>query len=90
MHPRTLPRPYRAPAPGARWPSGGRATLSALDPQRQSAPEKGAYDILRAVLLDLTSAERALTIVQEAAPDDERARHLTAIRRALEQLRTFL
>ena len=38
---------------------------------------------------DLTSAEGALTVVQEAAPDDERARHLTAIRRALEQLKTF-
>ena len=53
-------------------------------------PEVGAYTLLRDVLFDLTQAERALTIVEQAAPDPDRARHLAAIRAARAQLETFL
>lgn len=57
-----------------------------MDPSRQSVPEAGAYDLLREVLADLQKAERALAIVEAAAPDPERATHLAAIRAALAQL----
>jgi hypothetical protein len=53
-------------------------------------PEADAYTILREVLYNLGRAERALTIVQQAGPDDERARHLAAIRTVREQLERFL
>jgi hypothetical protein len=53
-------------------------------------PEVGAYRMLREVLFDLRQAERALTIVGEAAPDPERATHLVAIRSAIEKLETFV
>jgi hypothetical protein len=67
-----------------------RATLPAVDPQRQSLHEAGAYRILRDVLDGLHQAERALTIVEAAAPDPERATHLAAIRAAIAQLTTFV
>lgn len=61
-----------------------------MDPQRQSVPEAGAYRILQVVLADLRKAERALTIIEEAAPDPERALHLGAIRSAIAELRTVV
>jgi hypothetical protein len=61
-----------------------------VDPTRQSVPEAGAYRILRVVLSDLHKAERALAIIQEAAPDLERALHLGAIRSAIAELRTVV
>lgn len=57
-----------------------------MDPKRQSMPEAGAYRILRDVLVDLRQAERTLTIVEEAAPDEERALHLSTLRLAIERL----
>jgi hypothetical protein len=66
-----------------------RATLRGVDPTRQSTPEAGAYAMLRDALFHLRQAERALTIVEEAAPDPERARHLVALRAAIDQLETF-
>ena len=71
-----------------------------MDPKRQSTPELGAYDLLRDglgaydllrdCLANLRKAERALAIVEEAAPDPERAAHLVAIRAAIAQLVTFV
>lgn len=61
-----------------------------MDPQRQSVPEAGAYTILRDVLYNLGRAERALALLQEAAPDSKRFLHLEAIRVARVQLETFL
>jgi hypothetical protein len=55
-------------------------------PQRQSVPETGAYTMLRLALADLRKAERALTIVEQAAPDAERGADLVAIRTALSEL----
>ena len=46
--------------------------------------------MLREILFDLVQAERALAIIQQSAPDDERGRHLAAIRAAREQLGTVL
>jgi hypothetical protein len=57
-----------------------------VDPQRQSVPEAGAYQIVQVALADLRKAERALTIVQEAAPDLERAVHLRGLRTAIAAL----
>ena len=64
---------------------GGRA-----DPKRQSTPEALAYATLREILFDLVQAERALAIVQQSVPDDERGRHLAAIQVARAALETFL
>jgi hypothetical protein len=61
-----------------------------MDPKRRSGPEAVAYTMLREALFDMVQAERALTIAQEAVPDDERARHLAAIRAAITELKTFL
>jgi hypothetical protein len=66
------------------------APPACLTPQRQSVPEAGAYTILSEVVYNLGRAERALTIIQQAAHDDERADHLVAIQAAREQLETFL
>jgi hypothetical protein len=81
----TLPRPHLE-----RQPETCLCYLLAMDPERQSLQEAGAYTMLRAALFDLTQAERVLTNVQEAVPDDERAQHLAAIRAARAQLETFL
>ena len=61
-----------------------------MDPQRQSRPEAGAYQILQGVLADLVKAERALAIVQEAAPDSERATHLDHVRTAISAVRAVV
>ena len=61
-----------------------------MDPQRQSVPEAGAYQMVQVAVADLRRAERALAIVQEAAPDPDRALHLGAIRAALAHLHTFI
>jgi hypothetical protein len=57
-----------------------------VNPKRQSVPETGAYRIVALVLADLRKAERALTIVEEAAPDAERAAYLAELRAAIERL----
>jgi hypothetical protein len=62
----------------------------AMEPSRQSVPEAGAYRMLHEATATIRQAERALKIVEEAAPDVERARHLAAIRAALQQLETFI
>jgi hypothetical protein len=46
--------------------------------------------MLRDVLADLTMAERALAILEAAAPDPERTTHLAAVRAAIAQLATFI
>jgi len=57
-----------------------------VDPKRQSLSEAGAYLLVRDGLAELRAAARTLTVVEETAPDPERARHLTAIRTAIAQL----
>jgi hypothetical protein len=61
-----------------------------VDPTRQSDPEAAVYRMLRDVLVDLTMAERALAILEAAASDPERARHLVAVRAAMAQLAPFI
>jgi hypothetical protein len=61
-----------------------------MDPKRQSTPEAGAYDLLRDGLDSLRKAERALAIVEAAAPDPDRAVHLGQIRAAIAHLVTFV
>jgi hypothetical protein len=56
--------------------------------RRAAAP--GAYGLLQEVLFDLRQAERALSLIEEAAPDQERALHLAAIRTAIAQMATFV
>src|SRR5262249_58707639 len=73
--------PARLEAKGPR-----QAILPAVNPKRQSVPETGAYRIVAIVLADLRRAERALTIVEEAAPDAERAAYLAELRAAIERL----
>jgi hypothetical protein len=51
-----------------------------MDPDRHSMPEQGAYALLREAVFELSQAERALVIVERAAPDPERARHSAGIR----------
>jgi hypothetical protein len=67
-----------------------RATFSGVNPKRHSAPEAGAYDLLRDGLASLREAERALTIIEDAAPDLERAVHLVAVRTAISLLVMFV
>ena len=57
-----------------------------MDPTRQSVPEAGAYRMVQIALADLRKAERALTIIEEAAPDPERATHLRELRKAIAAL----
>lgn len=57
-----------------------------MDPTRQSVPEAGAYQMLRDALMALMTVEHTLAIVEQAAPDPERAAHLHAIRSAIERL----
>ena len=45
---------------------------------------------MQEVLLDLRQAERALLLIEEAAPDPERAGYLGAVRAALAQLEIFI
>ena len=45
---------------------------------------------MQEVLFELRQAERALSLIEEAAPDPERARYLGAVRAALGQLETFI
>ncbi len=59
-------------------------------PRLQSATEAGAYRLLREALLELRQAERTLTILEEAAPDVERALLLVAIRAAIVQLEVYV
>jgi hypothetical protein len=42
------------------------------------------------VLFDLRQAERALSLIEEAAPDQERARYLGAFRAAVAELQAFV
>ena len=46
--------------------------------------------LLQEVLFDLRQAERALSLIEEAAPDQERARYLGAIRTAVAELEAFV
>jgi len=57
-----------------------------MAPKRQSVSEAGAYLLVRDGLAELRAAEHTLTIVEKAAPDPERSRHLAAIRTAIAQL----
>ncbi len=50
------------------------------------AAQPGADTLLQEVLFDLRQAERALSLIEEAAPDQERALHLEAIRMAIAQM----
>ena len=61
-----------------------------MNPKRHSTPEAGAYDYLRDGLANLRKAEQALTIIEHADPDPERALHLVAIRAAISQLVMFV
>jgi hypothetical protein len=61
-----------------------------MDPQRQSVPEVGAYRMPREVLFDLQRTERVLTVVEQAAPDDERAAHLRTLRSAIAELQQII
>jgi hypothetical protein len=56
--------------------------------RRAAAP--GAYGLLQEVLFDLRQAERALSLIEEAAPEQERALHLEAIRTAIAQMARFV
>ena len=69
---------------------GGAWYPSAMDAARQSVPEAGAYRTVQVAVADLRKAERALMVVEQFAPDPERAGHLVAIRAALAQLETFV
>lgn len=66
------------------------ATLPAMEPRRQSVPEAGAYRMVQGALIELKVAERSLTLIEQAAPDAERAVHLGAIRAVIAQLETFV
>ena len=61
-----------------------------MDPKRQSVPETGAYRMVQNALIELKVAERSLTIIEQAAPDPERATHLAAVRAAIAQLETVV
>ena len=61
-----------------------------MDPKRQSVPEAGAYRMVQNALIELKVAERSVTIIEQAAPDSERATHLVAIRAAIAQLETVV
>ena len=61
-----------------------------MDPKRQSVPETGAYRMVQNALIELKVAERSLTIIEQAAPDPERATHLAAVRGAIAQLETVV
>jgi hypothetical protein len=61
-----------------------------MDPVRPADSEALAYTMLREIRFDLVQAERALAIIQQSAPDDERGRHLAAIQVARAALETFL
>ena len=54
------------------------------------AAEPDAYGLLQEVLFDLRQAERTLALIEETAPDQERALHLEAIRVAIAQMATFV
>jgi hypothetical protein len=56
--------------------------------RRAAGPD--AYGLLQEILFDLRQAERALSLIEEAAPDQERALHLGAIRTAIAQMATFV
>jgi CheY-like chemotaxis protein len=60
----------------------------AMDPERQSISEAGAYRIVEMVLRDLEAAARILGNREAVTPDPERALHLEAIRSAIADLRT--
>lgn len=52
--------------------------------------EAGAYLLVRDGLAAIQAAARTLTIVEEAAPAPERARHLAAIREGIAQLESVV
>jgi hypothetical protein len=89
-HDPTAPRPRAPDGPGGHEAGTRRATLPAMDSDRQSTPEAGAYRMLHDVVAELEQAASALAIVQGAAPDTERQHHLEAIRTAIATLRTVV
>lgn len=52
--------------------------------------ELGAYRTIVGALRELLQAERNLTIIEQAGPDAERARHLGALRKAIAELKTLV
>jgi hypothetical protein len=56
--------------------------------RRAAGPD--AYGLLQEILFDLRQAERALSRIEEAAPDQERALHLGAIRTAIARMATLV
>jgi hypothetical protein len=62
----------------------------AMDPKRQSVAEAGAHLLVRDALAERGTAARTLSIVEQAAPDPEGARHLAAIRTAIAQLESVV
>jgi hypothetical protein len=56
------------------------------DPLSQSVPEPEAYHMVREALTILMRAERAIAVVQQAAPDPERASRLANLLIAIELL----
>jgi hypothetical protein len=78
--------PSSRPVSGA---STSRSTGRRWGKQRagRRAAEAG---LLQEILFDLRQAERALSLIEEASPDPERARYLGAVRAALAQLETFI
>ena len=78
--------PSSRPVSGA---STSRSTGRRWD-QRRAGPRTAGAGLLQQVLFNLRQAERALSRIEEAAPDPERARYLVAVRAALGQLETFI
>jgi hypothetical protein len=58
--------------------------------KRRAGPRTAGAGLLQEALFDLRQAERALSLIEVAAPDPERARYLGAVRAALAQLETFI